>query len=447
MKLRSVVLRFIAVLGLLLIAFWIFQHRKYTVSDTMGLAMKEFSTAEYPEDPAERSLMNGRYRGRTLTLLKRSESLFDFVLESKDPATAKISLKNIDVGLFATSQPSWTRKHSGNQLIALTDREWSRQQVSFKAGSPHLEITGGDGYERTNLFTVELAKNCLNAGLWEVQLTFQENGNKALYYHAWFTFPLGHYRKLVEQNCGIRYSEFWYRLEHWFDPDGTSMELAQLRTVVAHRESTTEFPKNERIFASGEQKRKMRCVAADNIRTWADYYDGREIHFATFIKPGRYSVQHPWKHEYWRVGDFRTALVRDVISPAETNVLQEIELIYRDTRTGETNRLFVGGFDAAKLPQLPIQDYPKGLYAPMGISVPPFFQSYEDLVKSPASSLPYYSFIVDSHDRWVNHHKLSIDGPVMHRDEKEPNLIHLYLLSYERHALVAHFKIAIPSKP
>ena len=42
---------------------------------------------------------------------------------------------------------------------------------------------------------------------------------------------------------------------------------------------------------------------------------------------------------------------------------------------------------------------------------------------------------------------LSIDGPVMHRDEKEPNLIHLYLLSYERHALVAHFKIAIPSKP
>ena len=31
----------------------------------------------------------------------------------------------------------------------------------------------------------------------------------------------------------------------------------------------------------------------------------------------------------------------------------------------------------------------------------------------------------------------------MHLDEHDPNLLHLYLLSYERHSLVAHFKIAI----
>ena len=424
-------------------AFLAWQSGKYSVSDRMDLPVTEFSTAEYPEDPAERSLMHGRYRGRHLTLIKKGDRLFDFVLESSDSAVARVIFKDVDAGLFATGQPEWTRNHEGNQLIALTDREWSRQQVSFKLGSSHLEVSGGDGIERTNLFTAELAKNCLNAGFWEIQLTFQEGGNKALYYQAWFTFPLGHYRQLVEQNANISYSRFWYRLEHWFNPAGTGVDLGQLRRVVQERDARAEFPKDERVIAGGEQKRKMRCVTAENIRTWADYYDGRSVCFATFVKPGRYSVQHPWKHEYWRVGSFQRALFRDVVSPAGTNVLQELELIYRDTRNGETNRLFVSGFDAAKLPQLAVADYSKGFYSPMGISVPPFFQSYEDLVKSPPQKSPYFSFLLDSKDHWINHHEVSIDGPVMHRDDKDPNLLHLYLLSYERHALVAHFRVPL----
>lgn len=429
--------------GLVVVAFLVSQSRKYHTLDSMLLPVKEFSTAEYPEDPAERSVMHGRYRGRHLTLVRKSDRIFDFVLESSDPGVARIVFKDVDAGLFATSQPEWTRGHAGNQLIALTDREWSRQQVSFKPGSPHLEVTGGDGVERTNLFTAELAKNCLNAGLWEIQLTFQEGGNKALYYQAWFNFPLGHYRQMVEQNAGISYNRFWYRLEHWFDPAGTEVDLSQLRKVVRERDAKAEFPKNERVLAAGEQKRKMRCVTADNIRTWADYYDGRSIRFATFIQPGRYSVLHPWAHEYWRVGSFQGAILRDVVSPSSTNVLQELELVYRDSRSGATNRLFVSGFDAARLPQLAMADYPKGAYLPMGISVPPFFQSYEDLVKSPPWKSPYFSFILDSRDRWINHHELSIDGPVMHRDDKDPDLLHLYLLSYERHALVAHYRVSL----
>jgi hypothetical protein len=187
----------------------------------------------------------------------------------------------------------------------------------------------------------------------------------------------------------------------------------------------------------------MRCVTAQNVRIWADYYDGRDISFATFVKPGRYSVQDPWKHQYWRIGDYRQTVLRDVISPAETNSLKEIELIFRDTRTSETNRLFVSGFDPAKIPQLPVADYSKGFYAPMGISVPPFFQNYEDLEKAPPGKLPYFSFILDAQNRWINHHEVSVDGSAMHRDDKDPNLLHVYLLSYERHALIAHFRIPL----
>jgi hypothetical protein len=31
----------------------------------------------------------------------------------------------------------------------------------------------------------------------------------------------------------------------------------------------------------------------------------------------------------------------------------------------------------------------------------------------------------------------------MHRDEHDPDLVHLYLLSYERHSLIVHVVISI----
>ncbi len=80
------------------------------------------------------------------------------------------------------------------ERIALTNRQWNRQQVRFDPHSSHIEVSGGDGFERDHLYSAALARNCLNAGLWEVLLFTQENGHKALYYQNWFTFPLGHYK-------------------------------------------------------------------------------------------------------------------------------------------------------------------------------------------------------------------------------------------------------------
>ena len=76
---------------------------------------------------------------------------------------------------------------------------------------------------------------------------------------------------------------------------------------------------------------------------------------------------------------------------------------------------------------------------PLAIKVPPFFQSYQELKSQSASENPYFGVIVDSKDRWINHHELAIDGFAMHLDKDNPNLLHTYLLSYERHTLVAHF--------
>ncbi len=435
----------LSVAGMLLVAvvgLSVRTHLRYKIADTMELAVREYTNAEYPEDPANSSLHHRQYDGRRLTLVKKDATHFDFVFESDHTPVARVVFQDVDVSLLSMNPPAWAKDDPGILQIALTDREWNRQQVSFGGpGMAHVEITGGDGWERENLFSAELARNCLNAGLWEVLLFTKEGGDKALYYQGWFTFPLGHYKELFEINTGLPYWRHWYYLEHWFDPAGTPVPLDKLREIVSERKVTATFDRSERVIAVGDQVGKRRTTVDENVRTWGDFYDGRKIRFASFIPPGKYSLNHLWKNEYRRIDRFDKAILREIKSPATDKMLHELELIFSSTKQEGTIRFFVSGFDLATLPQLPETDYPKGLYMPMGIGVPPFYQSYEELEKHPPDKSPYVSVLVDEQDRWIDHHSFAIDGPVLHRDEKHSDLLHVYLLSYERHSLIAHFVI------
>ena len=424
--------------------FW--WHGRYATSDEMLLPVREYSAAEYPEDPGEHSVHLCQYSGRRLRLIRRDATHFDFVFEPRNSHTATVAFLDIDVSLMTPGEPAWTKTDKDLERIALTDRQWNRQQVRFARDSRHIEITGGDGFETAKLFTAELAKNCLNAGLWEVLLTVEENGRKATYYHGWFTFPLGHYRRVFEHNTELSYWDHWYKLEHWSDPAGTPIRLDALRTVRREGEVVATFDTDEALTVAGEQVLKRRTVDAKNLMTWRDFVDGPAVHFATFIPPGRYSVRHPWKNQFYRISQFDKAIWREVESPATSRPLRELELIFRNRETAETCRFFVSGFDLSAVPQLPISQYPNGLYMPMGIGVPPFYQSYDELQGNRPDKSPYFSVMLDNADRWINHHEVAVDGPVMHRDEHNPNLLHVYLLSYERHSLVAHVVVTIPNE-
>lgn len=415
---------------------------RYGIAEVMTVPTREYSNAEYPEDPAIRSAHFGSYNGRKLKLVQKDATHFDFILEPQHPHVGEIVIRDVDVSLITPSLPDWTKEDHGLRRIALTERQWNRQQVRFDLGSPHLEVSGGDGFERANLYTAELAKNCLNAGLWEVLLFVKEGNGKALYYRAWFTFPLGHYKNLFERNTGLPFWRHWYYLEHWLDPAGTVVPMAKLRAVTQERAVATTLDPSEEVIAAGEQIGKRRTTIAENIVTWGDFYSDRPIRFASFIAPGRYSVNHPRKNQYWRMDRFEKAILRQIISPAAEKPLHELELVFASTKEDGICRFFVSGFDLQALPQLPMKDYPKAMYMPMGISVPPFFQSYEELRENPPEQGPYVSVLLDAEDRWIDHHSFGIDGPVMHRDEKDPDVLHVYLLSYERHSLIGHFVVS-----
>lgn len=445
---RRRTLRIIGVAAFLLllvaaVGLGLWWRARYSVADEMEIPVTEYTSFEYPEDPAVKSVRFGQYDGRKLTLVRKDETHFDFILEPGNSQTATIVFRDVDVSLMTPSELEWTKSDPDLERIALTDRQWNRQQVRFDPHSNHVEVTGGDGFEKANLYSAELAKNCLNAGLWEVLLYVQENGHKALYYQGWFTFPLGHYKSIFEHNTGLSYWKHWYKLEHWSNPAGTPVRLDGLRKVLDEREVPAVFEPNEPIIAAGEQVCKRRTTDAENVRTWGDFSDGRHrVRFATFRPPGRYDVKKPWKNEYWRFSRFKKAILRDIQSPASPRPLQELELVFKNKEREAECRFLVSGFDLAALPQLPVEKYPDGLYMPMGIGVPPFHQSYEELQKNPPDKSPYSCVMLDSQSRWINHHEVAIDGPVMHRDANNPNKLHVYLLSYERHSRVAHFVIS-----
>lgn len=440
---RKTLLRGVGIAALVLILILIVRGWfRYRTADAMSLTVKEYSNAEYPEDPNRRSVHHGKYSARELKLNKRDETHFDFVLESKQPHVARIVFKNVDAGLMTPSLPEWTKGKKGIQRVALNERQWNRQQVSFGGvGSPHLEVTGGDGFEARRLHSAELVKNGLNAGLWEVMLYTQEGGEKALYYQGWFSLPLGHYWSLFEKESGLSYWRHFYYLEHRCEPDGVAIKLEDLRTVLREVTVPCGYSPDEAAFAAGEQSRRRRTLMADNVRMWKDFFDGRSIRFAAFVAPGRYTFQTTHGNQYLRMNQFDRALVRDIRSPADNEGRSEIELQFSSTHAPGKCRFLVSGFRWDRLPRLGIEDYPKGLYYPMGIGVPPYNQNYDDLLAAPPQRSPYFSLMLDEAGEWINHHKLGIDGPILHRDAQNPNRVHLYLVSYERHTLLGHWTI------
>ena len=413
------------------------QTTRYQTADVMIVPVREYSNAEYPEDPANRSVRHGQYTGRKLKLVRKAATHFDFVFEPQAAHIATVMFHDVDVSRMSPTLPEWCKLDPGNTRIALTDRQWNRQQVSFPVDGARVEVSGGDGFEKEKLYSAELAKNCLNAGLWEVLLFEQGSGGKELYYQGWFTFPLGLYRELFEAGSSLKFADHWYYLEHWFDPAGTVVKLDDLRRVTSIVETKFEFDPGEQIIAGGEQQRKRRTLMAPNVRTWADFTDGHDVRFASFIPPGRYSAQHPWKNEYQRLTTLKSVTLRETEAPGDTAVRHELELQFAG-RDGTACRFLVSGFRWNDLPQLAVTDYAKGLYMPMGIGVPPFFQTEEALTASPPHKSAYFSLLLDANDRWIDHHKTAIDGPVLHRDAADPDTVHLYLLSYERHSLVTH---------
>lgn len=313
---------------LLTSAVAVYLYNRYHTKPLMLLHVKEYKANEYPDNPATKSGQHGKYSHEQLRLKKEDSSHFTFIFLPSNKESATVIFKNIDIRLMTPSLPTCVKDNPDLTRISLTDRQWNRQQVSFDPNSPHIEITGGDGFEKNNIYSAELAKNCLNAGLWEVLLFNKENGKKTLFYQGWFTFPLGHYKELFENNTGLAYRNHWYYLEHWFDPEGTVVDVNQLREVTRSNSVKLQSDFSEPVVFDGEQVSKKKNIISDhNIHQFKDYYVG-EVEFSTFLPPGIYRKDKPWDNEYQLIAK-PTAAIFNEIKTLDGEKRQEVIIHYQ----------------------------------------------------------------------------------------------------------------------
>jgi len=425
-------------------AAW-FQFR-YNDSPDQTIELIAFSNADYPEDPENRSRLFGNYPHQLLRIQQTRDTRFRFLIKPASRHSSTIELLDVDLAHFVAAVPPWVKSDHDLTKVGLIDREWNRQQVSFQRGSITVRVhQDGDGFEQRALSRLDLARNCLNAGLWEILLFTVEDGEERVYEHTWFTFPLGLYKQLFERVNGLSYWEYWWSLEHWVDPSGTPIRLDGLRTVEREWAITASPRWDEPPVWNGEQRLKLKNVLAPPIYTYRDWYT-QPVQFASFIPPGRYSVSHPRETKLHYLAEFTGAVLRSVRTPAGPQPLFELELGFRDSRTGEPTKLIFGGLDLQALPVTLPDQYTRGWQVPMGIGNPSFFESYEELLANSPLRRPFYAFHLDAQDRWIDHHAVGVDGPLLHWDANDPSRLHLYLLAYERHALLNHFVITCPAE-
>lgn len=433
----------LTILLLASVAFVWFLSR-YDENPRQSVRLTSYAEREYPESPALKSRASGHYLHNKLTIERIEGTSFRFVLEPGASRTATIELRDIDLGHFVAAVPPWIKTDADLTKIGLIDREWNRQQVRFDRTSPHVKVhEGGDGFEQKALSRIDIARNCLNAGLWEVLLFTNEEGEERVYEHLWFTFPLGLYKQLFEQVNGLSYWSYWWKLEHWIDPSGTPIRLDRLRTVEQEWTIQATAQWDQPVAAQGEQIRKRKNILTSVAATYRDWYT-QPVRFASFIPPGIYSRAHPRETQLHYLVELTGATLRRVRIPGSPKPLVEIELAFRSNRTGEATHFIVGGLDPAALPIVSTKEYDRGWQAPLGIGNPSFFESYEEVVGHPPIQRTFYGFLLDAQHRWLDHHAIGVDGPLLHRDADDPSLLHLYLLSYERHVLLNHVVITIP---
>ena len=222
------------------------------------------------------------------------------------------------------------------------------------------------------------------------------------------------------------------------DPENKTLDLKQLRTVQSEKEISFKN-KNEYYFPiQGERKKKAINIIVPKVHTSINNFLNDSTQFATFSPPGFYNTADPRTTELGRLNNPFKIIYAETESKNTSNSAGfELTVFYNDTIKNRKTALVIGGLNKQNIPTLTIEEVNKAFQMPMGISNHSFYESYEKMVATPSKENPYYAFLFNSNNQWIDSHKVGIDGPVLHFDHQ--GNLHLWVLAFERHAFVGHY--------
>lgn len=405
--------------------------------------LTELSDEEYPDNPDMliRSDLDGKYsRSKVEFRMKENVWIYDILFLPNNDFADTIILENVNLEEFIPTIPDHIKNDDYLTLIGLINQEWNRQQVRFPLGE--FKVKGIHG-EDSIANRVDLARNCLNTGLWELIMYTDENEIQKPYYHAWFNFPIDLYAHLFLKRNGLELKNYAHHLVDWKDPESKEINFDLLRTVSSEKNLEFEFHPEEYYPLVGERKKKEKNIVQPiKHNCIADFLTDKTT-FATFSIPGFYNTEDPRKTELGRFQILQKVVLSEVQSKNPDHITtQELKLIFSDSK-GRTTQFLVGGFNFNEMPILPVNKMHKGIQMPMGIANHTFYDTYENTLNSPSKKSAFYALLVDEKNHFLDSHFVGIDGPLFHRDEKDPNLLHIWVLSFERHAFVGHYIVRL----
>ncbi|MEM9990320.1 MAG: hypothetical protein AAF738_01085 [Bacteroidota bacterium] len=408
-----------------------------TTKSQYTFLIKNLSDEEYPDNP-DIGFRAGNYQSNYFTTgnltAGKAPFVWSFTFHAKDGNT--FELPELNISEFIPTIPISVKADDYLSYIACINQEWNRNQVRFQP--TEFECTTPE------IVRMDMARNCLNAYLWEVILYIQEDQKTVPYAHGWFDFPKDLYAQLFEAKNQLPFERYQKPLENWVDPANQPVNFTYLRTVVDTLNISYRDLSDSMYPLEGARKKKRKEVIAPANFTHMRDLQTDSARFATFTPPGFYNKKDPRHTELGRIHQLKDLKMYHIKCGDTTQKLQELALQFQHKNQEQRITQFVlGGIDLATIPVLEETAVNKGWKSSMGIGNHPFYETYVEQLAHQAATSPYYALLLDGKGNWLDSHKVGIDGPILHFSDPARKTLHLWLLSFERHALVGHYEIKL----
>ncbi|KAA1245104.1 hypothetical protein [Aquimarina sp. RZ0] len=400
--------------------------------------IESLNDREYPDNP-DIGFMASDYDYNYFEAGKihpeKENGKYSFYFYSNGKTGDSIAFNTIDLLEFMPTVPEHLKEDRYLSYIAVVNQEWNRNQVRFNASQ--FQSSNKD------IVRVDIARNCLNSYLWEIIAYKKENGKELPFSHGWFDFPKPLYTQLFKARNDVDFELYKKPLENWVDCENRKIKKSYISKTLDTVTISYQDKGNTMYPLEGARKKKFKeIIYPETFKTIRDLQSD-STKFATFSPPGFYNKSNPRKTELGRIRNLKEVTLYKVMSSQAKDTLNEINFTFIDADNKRTTKLVLGGLDLSDLPTLSDDKANEGWKNSMGFSNHPFYESYEQHLSWESDKNPYYSYLTDDKDNWLDSHLVGIDGPVMYWDDKNPKMLHVWLLSFERHAFVGHYTLEI----
>jgi len=403
-------------------------------SNNWTITLDELSDKDYQNNPdiSIRHSKSHQIEYTNLNLLRHEDNTFTFTFVPSQ-SNDTIRLESIELMEWIPTICNAVKGDDYLSEIAVVNQEWNRHQVKFTEGN--FTITGNN---KNRIKRVDLARNCLNAYLWEVITYAEEDSVLKPYYHGWFDFPKDLYAELFEERNDIPYNTYKAPLEDWSDPENNEINFNQLRKVITEKTVEFENLNHQNYPLIGERKKKFINIVYPKNTTKMDDFLTDSTLFATFSPPGFYDPIDP--------RTTKLSLLKypnKIVYRSLKNDLFELEVNYLNTDSSTITKLFISGLNKKEIPTLTTSQVNDGWKNSMGFGNHTFYETYAHCLENGSEDSKYFALLTDNNNNWLDSHYIGIDGPLLYWDNQDKNVLHLWILAFERHAFVGHYKINI----